>query len=67
MEQFGLWNLLKSMLSPGQQSAQNQDIPPPHEPLKTPPTTPPEDERAEKENACEQFLLRHETLRRKRK
>ena len=66
MEQFGLWNLLKSVLSVGQGQPNNGDFhpsPPPPKTEKTERFTPPQT----KENACGQYLLRHETLRQKRK
>ena len=67
MEQFGIWNLLKSVLSSGAEQPNSGDFRPastPPQPAKTPAQPAPP---REKENACGQYLLRHETLRQKRK
>ncbi|MBQ8375287.1 MAG: hypothetical protein IJX98_06940 [Clostridia bacterium] len=64
MEQFGLWNFLKTVLfaNEGQQPAD-----PPTAETQPAPTETQKEEPPQKRNACEDFLLRHETLSRRRK
>lgn len=56
MESFGLFNFLKSLLSPGQTEEEEPPVAPPSEPL--PPAPPP----AKKQNPCVGFLERHERI-----
>ena len=71
MEQFGLWNLLKTMLSTTQTAPPNGESSSqatPQTAADPPPSSDPSQQSVSQgENACEQYLLRHETLRQKRK
>lgn len=82
METFGIWNLLKSLLTSEAQPISSPEKSQEHQSgttvgsLEPPPSAPPHqqaeqptstEQNPEKTNACEEYFLRHERLSRDRK